>query len=295
MEKGEYKTGQLLGVKEQRGRLVREYVAGFFGEEPIIKQRLLTPQEARRYREDLARGKQEGKSESEAAKEAGTSTPGAPPQRRLVRKLKTGEPGKKLVRKKRPVEAPGEEVAEEQSEKRPMRMPREAGAGEVGQVAAQMLYVPEGASSNQEFINNLINSEPDKPNFNPANTQAALERINRIGCPDMKIYRVGATEEGKEAEYYSQKEYIAREILGLPLWKPKPDKTEEPETKADVDQKPSIPQSTTPADQEDKAETEESTDKESATETQEDTQSETETPVVEDKADVEAEPAEQEA
>lgn len=61
MEKGDLTTGQLLSIKEKNGKLVREYVAGFFGEEPIIKQRLLTPQEARRYREDMSRARSEGK------------------------------------------------------------------------------------------------------------------------------------------------------------------------------------------------------------------------------------------
>ncbi len=225
MEKGGYKTGQLLGVKEKRGKLVREYVAGFFGEEPIIKQRLLTPQEARRYREDVARGKEEGKSETEAVRDAGQVKQGAAPKRKLVRKKKTDSPRKPL-RKKSAAAIEGTQGEEQVTAARPARAGREAVAPPA---APQMQYVAEGAGSSQEYIQNLINSEPDKPNFNPANTQAAVNSISKIGCPEMKIYRIGSTEGEVEGQFYSQKEYLARTILGLPLWKPKPEIQEEPE------------------------------------------------------------------
>jgi hypothetical protein len=226
MEKAKYETGQLLGVKEKNGKLVREYVAGFFGEEPIIKQRLMTPQEARRYREDVSRGKDEGKSESEAVRAAGSEDGGAAPKRRLVRKKKVARPGKPLRKKPAAEAVEGEEQAP-----RPTRVAKAGHGDEVAPAAAQMQYVPDGTGSNQEFIQNLINSEPDKPDFNPANTQAAINNVNKMGCPDMKIYRIGSSEGEKEGEFYTQKEYVARNVLGLPLWKPKPEVENDPDEK----------------------------------------------------------------
>ncbi len=228
MEKGEYKTGQLLGVKEKNGKLVQEYVAGFFGDEPIIKQRLLTPQESRRYREDLQRAKQQGKTPSEAASTAGAGKNGQAPRRKLVRRTKPGEPGPAAPLRKRKIKkiVATEQGGEAPRRKRPMgRAPEEAAA------SPKMAYLPKQTDSTADFIQNLIDNETDKPDYNPANTQKALDTISKIACPDMKIYRIGTKVGEKEGESYTQKEYIARDILGLPLWKPKVDEPEESESK----------------------------------------------------------------
>ncbi|MBU2512532.1 hypothetical protein KJ966_14445 [bacterium] len=224
MEKGDYKTGQLLGVKEKNGKMVQEYVAGFFGDEPIIKQRLLTPQESRRYREDLQRAKQQGKSPSEAANDAGARKSGLAPERKLVRRTGPGEPGaplrKRKIRKVM-VSGPGGET--------PMRRSPMGEAPREGAVNREMEYIPEKSNETADFIQNLINGETDKTKYNPANTQKAMETISRISCPDMKIYRFGTKVGDAEGESYTQKEYIARNLLGLPIWKPKPEEPEKTE------------------------------------------------------------------
>jgi hypothetical protein len=242
MEKGELKTGQLLGIIEKNGKLVQEYVAGFFGDEPIIKQRLLTPQEARRHREDQTRGKRQGQPVSGAALVAGRIKTGP---------ALAGQPGLK----KRPV-APGtparmRPVATEtasagtaadqsllpQVRTRPARTAEQTPA--VPEAAA---YTAVSGSGNESYLKNLIDGEPDKTNFNPANKQKALKTISQIGSPEMRVYRIGKKSGEAVGMFHSQKEYLAREILGLPLWKVK---AEKPAAMAEVsavhDSEPDLP------------------------------------------------------
>ncbi len=229
MEKGEYKTGQLLGIVEKRGKLVREYVAGFFGEEPIIKQRLLTPQEARRYREDKERGVSQGKTGSEAARAAGQVKPGGAlggASRLKKRPVKPGE----MVRK-RPISARGDQPDETGDESAVQARPQKSEA-QTAKSAPETNYGSQHTSVNDTFIQQLIDKETEKPNFNPANRQKALTAINRIGCPEMKVFQLGTMQNGKEGYCYSQKEYMARNILGLPIWQAK---SEEPEKKEEAE------------------------------------------------------------
>ncbi len=220
MEKGELKTGQLLGIVEKRGKLIREYVAGFFGDEPIIKQRLLTPQEARRYREDKERGISEGKTSSEASQAAGRAKPGAGLTGKPGLKRKPAKPGAKV--RTRPIANKGAApVPVEASEETPARERPVRAEAPVESNVPQPGYGNHHTSENDAFIQQLIDSEQDKPDFNPANRQKALTTINRIGSPEMKIYKVGTLENEKEGYHYSQKEYLVRNIMGLPLWKPK--------------------------------------------------------------------------
>ncbi len=229
MEKGEFKTGQLMGVKEKNGRLVQEYVAGFFGDEPIIKQRLLSPQEARRYREDLERAKKQGKSQSEAIAVAGAGGAAAP-KRKLVRRTKPGEGGAPVKKRRiKKISAVAREGEGEAPVRR--RAPGSPAVAEAAPRGPQMAYVPEQSDSNNAFIQQLVDGETEKPNYNPANTAKAIEAISKISCPEMKIYRIG-----QDGDNYSQKEYIARNILGLPIWK---DKVEEPEKKEEEETKDS--------------------------------------------------------
>ncbi len=221
MEKSEFKVGQLLDIKEKNGKLIRDYVAGFFGEEPIIKQRLLTPQEARTYREDIDRGKKAGKTKSEAVKAA--SSGDVTPKKRLVRRKKIAKPG-----------ADGEsvEVSDEPvdgvKKLRRRKKPGSSAAEPVEQPGGQ--YMPEKGSNTAEYINALVNGEEDKTNYKPEMTKSVIEKINKIGSPDMKIYRIGKKTDSDEGDFYLQKEYIARKELGLPIWKIKPKTTETAET-----------------------------------------------------------------
>ncbi|MBU3917694.1 hypothetical protein KKA14_19375 [bacterium] len=212
MEKSELKAGQLLDIKEKNGKLIREYVAGFFGEEPIIKQRLLTPQEARIYREDIERGKKSGKTQSEAAKSA--STGDVVPGKRLVKRKKIVRPGT------------GEEVVESSAEpvdnEKKLLRKKEPDSADKSVEQPGEQYMPEKAANTEEFINALVNGEEDKPNYKPGMTKSVIEKIKKIGSPDMKIYRIGKRVGSEEGEFYSQKEYIARKELGLPIWKTKP-------------------------------------------------------------------------
>ncbi|MCG8333196.1 MAG: hypothetical protein MJE63_01680 [Proteobacteria bacterium] len=219
MEKGELKTGQLLGIVEKRGKLIREYVAGFFGDEPIIKQRLLTPQEARRYREDKERGISEGKTSSEASQAAaGRVRPGAGLAGKPGLKRRPAKPGTKL--KTRPAAARGDAPVEANDEAPVRERPTRSEAPAESSIP-QSGYGNQQTSENDAFIQQLIDSEQDKPNFNPANRQKALTTINRIGSPEMKIFQIGTLKNEKEGYHYSQKEYLVRIIMGLPLWKPK--------------------------------------------------------------------------
>ena len=219
MEKGELKTGQLLGIVEKRGKLIREYVAGFFGDEPIIKQRLLTPQEARRYREDKERGIGEGKTSSEAAQAAGRGRPGAGLVGKPGLKRKPAKPGAKV--RTRPVAAKGAAPVETDNDVAPVRERPTRSEAPVESGAPQPGYGNQHAGENDAFIQQLIDGEQDKTNFNPANRQKALTTINRIGSPEMKIFKIGILENEKEGYHYSQREYLVRSIMGLPLWKPK--------------------------------------------------------------------------
>ncbi len=218
MEKGDLKVGQLLEIKEKNGKLIREYVAGFFGDEPIVKQRLLTPQEARIYREDIERGKKSGKTKSEAVKAA--SAGGVKVKKRLVKRKKVARPGADE----------SDEVSEPANGVKKLRRRKKPGieAKSVEQAGEQ--YVPEKGTITEEFINALVNSEEDKPNYNSEMTRSAIEKINKIGSPDMKIYRIGKKTGSDEGEFYSQKEYIARKELGLPIWKTKSETTKTAET-----------------------------------------------------------------
>ncbi len=216
MGKEKLKAGQLLDIKEKNGKLIREYVAGFFGEEPIIKQRLLTPQEARIYREDIERGKKSGKTKSEAIKAA--SSGGASPKKRLVRKKRIAKPGTD--------EESVEETVEAGEGKKKLRRRKRPGSTDKPAEQAGDQYVPEKGSMTKEFISALVNSEEDKPNYKPEMTQSVIEKINKIGSPDMKIYRIGKKSDSGDGDFYSQKEYIARKELGLPIWKTKPETTE---------------------------------------------------------------------
>lgn len=241
MAESELTTGQLLGIKEKNGRLVMEYVAGFFGDEPIIKQRLATPQEARRFREDKERG--QGSDSARPARKP-IKRPAGGLGATLSAKKKPGEPAaagapkKRLVRKKRIVapgaesELPGEAVAA------PSSSPAAPAPAVVKSSQPSVSYVPDSGSSNQAFIQKLVDDETDKPNYNPGNFQKALDTISKISCPDMKIYRVGVKEGDSDGYYYTQKEFIARDLLGLPMWKPKPESVEEPEKKEEVEESP---------------------------------------------------------
>ncbi len=225
MERGDLKAGQLLGIVEKRGKLLREYIAGFFGDEPIIKQRMLTPQEARRYREDLARGKKAGKSESEAVRSASEAQIEGGANKRLVKK------------KKRRIVKPGTEREQAASAAaNDVAVSAEGASINKGVPTAtekqepEMEYLPEQAADNRNFVKELVASESDKTNFIPENTQKAINAINKLGSPDMKIFRIGKMADDKEGDFYTQKEYIARKELGLPLWKQTPEKTEPTDT-----------------------------------------------------------------
>lgn len=227
MEKGEYKTGQLLDIKEKNGKLVREYVAGFFGDEPIIKQRLLTPQEARRYREDQERAK---KGDGGAAEASGMKKPAGGLGRPGLKKrpAKPGEPvkKKKLIRKRR-VPAEGEEGAAEE------QVPAVSGGADSPAASTPSgSYNVQASNEDQAFVQKLIDDEPEKPNYNPANVQQAMNAIAKIGSPEMKIYRLGTQDGEKEGAFYTQKEFIVRDLVGLPMWKAKsePEKPDEGET-----------------------------------------------------------------
>lgn len=234
MAENDLKVGQLLSIKEKNGKLIREYVAGFFGDQPIIKQRLLTPQEARIYREDLEKGKKAGKTGSEAAREAQGAPPGGR-VRRTVRKPAAGtaaaaKPGmkKRLVRKPAAGTPPAAAETEAQaagSAPLPAKRKRAAQDVEKKETAA---YFPQAAANDESFLQNLINSEEDKPDYKPDNYAKALNAIRKIGSPDMKIFRIGSSSGDKEGEFYRQKEYLARDILGLPIWRQQPaaEKTE---------------------------------------------------------------------
>ena len=239
MDKTNLKTGQLLGVIEKNGKLVREYVAGFFGDEPIIKQRLMTPREARIYREDLEKGRSEGRTGSEAA-EVASGMKATSPGRRLAKKPKLARRGDSktapISRRARPGQERSQEEETVVSADQPRirrRSPDQASdplaAQAPGVESPSMGYVSENGGVDQTYIQTLIDAETEKPNFVAGNTQKAIAAINRLGCPDMKIYRVGQKSGDEEGESYSQKEYMARDIMGLPLWKSKPATTESPD------------------------------------------------------------------
>lgn len=239
MAENDLKVGQLLSIKEKNGKLIREYVAGFFGDQPIIKQRLLTPQEARIYREDLEKGKKSGKTGSEAAREAQGAGPGVP-VRRAVRKPAAGtaaaakpgmkKPGmkKRLVRKPAAGAASASEAETGTAGTAPLPAKRKRADQDV-EKKETAAYFPQASANDESFLRNLINSEEDKPDYKPDNFIKALDAIRKIGSPDMKIFRIGSSSDDKEGEFYKQKEYLARDILGLPIWKelPASEKTEE--------------------------------------------------------------------